>query len=225
MKREIPVAIVFVSGVVMIVQFYVGSLNFLGDLFAKWGQVIVAFAYVLGAASLIVVNGHKIQRLAPGWTYNLVLLISLLITLYLGLFSHLLWPGYPGHKPIEEGTVWSWLFQYIFTPLSSTMFSLLAFYMASAAFRAFRARSTESTLLLATALFMMVFRVPLGELLWNGAGLYHLVDVGWFIDTFVMGGFNTAGQRAVLLGASIGLISVSLKIILGIERSYLGGGD
>ncbi len=225
MKRQVPLVIAFVSGTVMIIQYYVTGWNYLGDLCSRWFQVITAFAYVLGVASLILVNGKKISQRAPGWHYNLVLLTSLFVTLYLGLFSHVVWPGYPGHRPIDQGTLWDWGYKYVYTPLSATMFSLLAFFIASAAFRAFRARSVEASLLLGTALFVTLFRVPLGELIWNKLHLSSWVEVGYLIDNFVMGAFNTAGQRAILLGASIGLISLSVKIILGIERSYLGGGD
>jgi hypothetical protein len=36
---------------------------------------------------------------------------------------------------------------------------------------------------------------------------------------------NTAARRGILLGASVGGIAMSLRIIFGVERSYLGGGD
>ena len=125
----------------------------------------------------------------------------------------------------EMGTAFSWIFDNIFTPLSAATYSLLAFYIASASFRAFRARSWEATLLLVTAFIVMLFRVPLGEHLWHALPIVGQYDIAKFIEDWLMGAFNAAGQRAILLGASVGLISVSLKILLGIERSYLGGSD
>ena len=212
MKRTVPLLITFVTGVLMIVQYYVESWKVVGETLGEWFQIIAAFGYILGAASLLVVNGKKIQRRAEGWGYNVALLVTLVLTLALGFYR-----DSPDRLPIDEGTAFNWVFRYVYTPLASTTYSLLAFFIASAAFRAFRAKSVESTLLLVTALIVIIFRVPAGEALVPGW------DVGSFIDDIIMGGFNTAGQRAVLLGASIGLISVSLKIILGIERSYLGG--
>lgn len=212
MKRTIPLLITFLTGTIMIFQYYLERWNWVGERLAEWFQIITAFAYVLGAVSLLVVNGKKIQRQAAGWYYNLALLLSLVVTLGLGLYTQ-----YPGHTPIEEGTAFDWVFKYVYSPLSSTTYSLLAFFIASAAFRAFKAKSVESTLLLVTALIVIIFRVPAGEALLPG------IPVGDLIERIIMGGFNTGGQRAILLGASIGLISVSLKIILGIERSYLGG--
>lgn len=217
MKRQLPLMLTTLTGLVMVLQYYVVPLSFLGDLFASWFQAITAFAYVLAALSLYLVNGKRVRDRAQGWPYNIVLLVSLTATLYLGLF-HIR----PGYQPIDEGTAFAWMFQYIFTPLSATMFSLLAFYIASACYRAFKAKSIEATLLLSSAFLVMLFRVPLGEYLWQHAGLGGW-NIVWFIDTFIMGGFNIAGQRAIQVAAAIGLISVSLKIILGIERSYLGG--
>ncbi len=222
MRRQIPLAITFLTGLMMVIQFYIVPLSFLGDVLASWFQAITAFAYVLAAISLYVVNGKRVRDRVSGWPYNLVLMIALTGTLYIGLFNDLLGFGYPGHRPTDSGTNFAWMFQYIFTPLSATMFSLLAFYIASACYRAFKARSIEATLLLSSAFLVMLFRVPLGEYLWIKAGLGP-IDIVWFIDTFIMGAFNNAGQRAIQVAAAIGLISVSLKIILGIERSYLGG--
>ena len=47
-----------------------------------------------------------------------------------------------------EGSLFSWMFFNIFNPLSSSMFALLAFFVASASYRAFRIRNFEATLLL-----------------------------------------------------------------------------
>jgi hypothetical protein len=221
MKRQIPLLITFVTGLLMVVQYYIVPMNFLGEKMANWFGAISAFAYVLGAASLYVVNGKRIRDRVEGWPYNIVLLASLTATLWIGLFCDLLGFGYAGHRPVDEGTAFDWMFKYVQTPLSATMFSLLAFYIASACYRAFKARSIEATLLLSSAFVVMLFRVPLGEKLWQACGAPF--DMHWFIEGLLIGGFSNAGQRAIQVAAAIGLISVSLKIILGVERSYLGG--
>lgn len=229
MKRQLPLFITFVAGLMMMVQFFLPAWNQWGDRFLTWFNILAAVAYVLGAGSLFVVNGKIIQRRGRDWPYKAVLLLSLATTLVVGLFwrysheSGLMGWMNPSVLPTDEGTWFDFMFQYIYTPLSATMFSLLAFFIASASFRAFRARSIESTLLLVTAFIVMIFRVPLGELLWYHLPVLGNYNIGKLIEDFIMNGFNAAGQRAVLLGASIGLISVSLKIMLGIERSYLGG--
>lgn len=221
MKREIPLAITFIAGLVMMIQYYSPRIDYagglfgargLGDTFLAWFNIITVFAFVLGVVSLLAVNGGKIIKKQPGWGYNLLLIASFFITLGFGVF-----------QGTGQGSAFYWIFAYVYGPLQSTMYALLAFFIASAAFRAFKARTLEATLMLGTAFIVMLGRVPIGETIWNSVGLSHYMALNTLIDRWIMGSFNTAGQRAILLGASVGAISVSLKILLGIERSYLGG--
>ena len=119
-----------------------------------------------------------------------------------------------------EGSIYDWLFQYLQSPMMSTMFATLAFYIASAAYRAFRARSAEATLLLITATLVMLWRVPMGEAFLN----LFPGDIPGLINTYVMNGANMAVQRGIIIGAALGAASMSLRIILGIERTYMGKG-
>jgi len=45
------------------------------------------------------------------------------------------------------------------------------------------------------------------------------------ISEWIMQVPNQAGQRAVMIGAAMGVVATSLRMIFGIERSYLGGTD
>ena len=67
LRRQIPLFITFLSGILLIVQYYIYPLNFIGKNLAGWFQAITAFAYVLAAISLFAVNGKKIRDKAPGW--------------------------------------------------------------------------------------------------------------------------------------------------------------
>jgi hypothetical protein len=114
----------------------------------------------------------------------------------------------------EAGPGFKWLFDNVLVPLDATMFALLAFYMASAAYRTFRARTPEATVLLLVAVIVMLGRVPIGELLYE-----HMPKISeWF-----MLWPTVAAKRGILFGVALGLIATSLRIILGIERSHLGG--
>jgi hypothetical protein len=103
------------------------------------------------------------------------------------------------------------------------MFSLLAFFVASASYRAFRAKTKEATILLIAAFIILIGRTPLGHYLtaWLPQPLQflHIPNLSNWILSFP----NMAGQRAIMIGIALGIISTSLKLILGIERSYLGG--
>jgi len=120
------------------------------------------------------------------------------------------------------GSAFWWIYEYMFKPLTATMFALLAFYVASAAFRAFRAKNLEAALLLGTAFIVLLGRTAAGTLVTG-----WLPDwLGWLrveeLTVLIMTVFNTAGTRAIMIGIALGTAATSLKIILGMDRSYLG---
>ena len=121
-----------------------------------------------------------------------------------------------------QGTPFWFLYEYAFKPLTATMFSILAFYVASAAFRAFRAKNVEAILLLGTAFVILLGRTFAGVLLtdWLPDSLAGLKITN--LSIYIMQVFNTAGNRAIMIGIALGIASTSLKVLLGIDRSYLG---
>ena len=124
------------------------------------------------------------------------------------------------------GTPFWWLYEYAFKPLTATMFAMLAFYVASAAFRAFRAKNLEAVLLLGTAFIILLGRTFAGVYLtsWLPEPLSFLRIEELTIR--IMQWFNTAGNRAIMIGIALGIASTSLKVLLAVDRSYLGtGGD
>lgn len=124
----------------------------------------------------------------------------------------------------SNGSWFWWLYEYWFKPLQQTTFAMLAFYVASAAFRAFRAKNIESLLLLGTAFIILLGQTFVGTLLTQGLPEHGFLSFfvvpnlkGW-----IMSVFNTAGNRAIMIGIALGIASTSLKVIFGIDRSYLG---
>ena len=63
----------------------------------------------------------------------------------------------------KDKTLFSQLFNMTIDPLESTMFALLAFFVASASYRAFRIRNFEASLLLVSGIFVMIGAVPFGS--------------------------------------------------------------
>jgi len=107
-------------------------------------------------------------------------------------------------------------FDFVLIPIHATMFSLLAFFIASAAYRSFRARSVMATLLLLAALIVMFrFNPYFGPTV----GQYLARTANWLMNVP-----NMAAQRAIVMGVGLGMVATALKVILGIERGYMGKG-
>jgi len=207
MKRTLPLAIVLFMGITMMVQFFVPHPISVGyyDLTTKWIRIVGAFALVLGTGSFIMFHSDKVRRRRPGWYYSIISLVAMVVTAAIGLG----WGIKPGS--ILQNVIYT----SFLVPLNASMFAILAFYMASAAYRAFRARTKEAALLLIAAFIVMLGMVPIGASIWGK--LPELAE--WVLSVP-----NMAAKRAIIFGVALGGIATSLKVILGIERGWLGGG-
>ena len=209
MKKTLPLIIVIVGGIVFLMWVFIPHKIFAEDFYYKfytpWSRAVSSFAVILGVMSLSMMHKNKIQRRAPKWQYSFFFFAGFVVTALAGFIGG-----------TQEGGLYMWMFKNMAMPMSATMFALLAFYMASAAYKAFRARSVEATVLLAAAIVVMLAQVPLGVKLSK-----HLPDISqWILDVP-----NLASKRGIMLGVGLGSVATTLKILLGIERSYLGGGD
>ena len=210
MKRQIPLVIVLTLGIFFFFQFFIPSQisTNIYQTTLQWTIVISAFAIVLAVGSLF--NHHllKIRRRKPHWWNSIVTLAALVVMALLGIFGRV--------EGLESlGELYHTLFLYVQAPMDSAMFAILAFYMASAAYRAFRARSQEAALLLISGFIVMLGVIPFGSMIWS-----KIPDIAEWILMVP----NMAAKRGILFGVGLGMTATSLKIILGIERSWLGGG-
>jgi hypothetical protein len=242
MKRRIALILTFIAGSLGLFAFFfpqvplfpislfVPSATFEGasGRLDTWMVIVAGFALTLGVVNVIQTHGRRIMRQEKGWMYSVALLAGLFTmsaASVMGLFSDAGIGKYNDGSP----TPFDWIFANIFFPLQATMFSLLAFFMASAAYRAFRIRSFQATLLLAAAVIVMLGRIPFGEtisphlpesLTGTPGGAYLLP----WLTNWIMDKPNSAGQSGIIIGAALGAAALSLRVILGLETSYLGQG-
>ncbi len=219
MKKTIPLALIFIAGMLGVISFVIPHPSY--QTYDEWIRndmlrVLSAFAVVLALGSLLRVHFDKIRRKRKNWQFSWLLLIAFGASAVIGLFGGV---SAEGILPTAIGSFHfdiQTLYENIVIPLASSMFALLAFFMASAAYRAFRVRSMEATLLLASAFIVMIGVLPIGYSISR-----HLPGfVQWILNVP-----NVAGQRGIVLGIALGIVATSLKIILGIERAWLGGGE
>jgi hypothetical protein len=169
-----------------------------------WQTIVAGFALLLGVGSIVRVHWHRLATGHPDRIYSLVLLVCLTVMGGSGVLFG-----------IGSGTLFDQLFERIQAPMMSTMFSVLAFFIASAAYRAFRARNVLSAILLLTSVIVMLGRIPMGQY------IYHALP-DW--ANWIMMVPSVAVQRGIIIGAALGAASMALRIILGVERTYLGQG-
>jgi hypothetical protein len=205
-RTDVPVAIAFIAGMLMIVSLFVPHpvIAQPASVVRSWAIIITAFAYVLGVANIARISIGTVSKRSKDWPYKAALLGALVVMLFMGI-----------GLGVASGGAFDWAYLNVYLPMQATMFSLLAFFIASAAYRAFRARTVDATLLLVTAAIVMLGRVPVGEHLW--ARFPELTE--WIMEVP-----NMAAKRGIMIGAALGGISTGLKMVLGLERSYLGGG-
>ncbi len=195
--------LVFVMGVIGASLYFIPhpSAQSLENTLSQWSIAIGSFAIFLAITSLIRRYINNIKR-GKEVVYNLVALISLFGMALLGLIG--------GTGP---NSVFQKIFINVQVPLDATMFSLLGFYVTSAAYRAFRARNVEATLLLITAILVILGISTIGD---SQTWLRNLQE-------WIMNVPNLAQKRGITIGVGLGMIATSVKIILGIERNWMGG--
>lgn len=204
MKRTLPLVIVFGCGLFTLIAFFIPArgVQNISTTMQSWYMGVASFFVFIGIFNLVRLNIAKLQRRSRDWQYSIILLAFLTVMLLAGFIGGL------------EGGLFLFMFDNFQVPLGATMFSLLAFFVASAAFRAFRAKTPEATLLLLAAVVVMLGRTPIGYWLWR----QYPDLVEWIMNVP-----NTAAKRGILFGVDLGLISMALRVLLGIERSYMGG--
>lgn len=204
MDRRLPQLICGLSGLLMFLLFFSNHpiAQSVNQTALDYWQIIAAFALLVGVVGFVKVQlkGLKQNQDVP---YRIVGLIGLAL---MPIFA-LIW-GIGGDSPF------TWMFENVQSPMQATVFALLAFFVASASFRGFRARSLPATVLLVSALLILLSRSQL-----EGFSSGLLTDVAdWLRNNPSM-----AARRAILIGIGLGSLTTSLRVLLGIERTWLGG--
>ena len=237
LKRYIPIGIVAFFGSLTLFGWFIDNESveaFVNDDATQWYDIIASFAIFLGALNLLKLQFLKVVKRQSGWQYSVVAIASFFFAFTIGFFMKgaffvgeevyftqgaaeqaILASGSSETvKAVEwgahistEGGLFKWMFDNIFTPLSATMFALLAFYVASASYRAFRARNFEATLLLLAGIIIMLGRVPVGSLITPWMVMYLLV----FVGTIFMA--NYFKDRKIIFGSFVvGLLGVTALV-------------
>jgi len=204
MRKQLPWAVGFIASIIVIIDYFfnVPALSVWAKEIMNWRVLVAAFALLLGIGNLTRIHLHVVSNKREYWFYSLLLLIALYGYLAIGIFGGVRTPLY------------LFFFNNMYQPLSATWYSMTVFYMTSACWRAFRMRNSAATAMLLAAIVVMFGNVGIGKVIWSD----FPTAAAWINQVA-----NTAGMRGVTIGGALGMISLSLRVVVGLERGHLGG--
>jgi hypothetical protein len=205
-KRILPVAVSAVVGLVLLIDYFlkVPALKQPATEIQDWGLIVSAFALALAAVNLLRIHGKKIAKADRQSIHSGILIAALLVTAFSGIFMG------------TRSKVFSFIFDSTFTPLAAVFYAMTAFHLASASYRAFRAKNLQAVALLVAGVLLMLGRAPVGEVIWKG-----FPGVADWITNVV----NLAGSRGILISTAVGMVGAGLRVLAGIDRAHLGSGS
>ena len=219
-RKPLISIVTFVSGLFFALEFFwpVGDdgKNFLTAYVkpvAGMTNILQAFALGLGVYSLVGLHLRSIVRKRTGWGFSVVLIGAIFAMAIPALLKEY-------HPNQYNKNLYALAYNGAFNNLGSAMFSIVAFYIVSAAYRAFRVRSVEATILLGAAFLIMLGQVAVGQALTAGipneglAASFRVENIANWILTKV----NSPAILAVDFGLGVGALATSLRLWLSLER-------
>ncbi len=207
-KSEIPLGLASVITIIMLLDLFLGepNLRLLSTTIQEWTIILAGFALGVGSINLFFRQVKQVQtkKEVPRSMLVMVLMLVILVTGVVDLelnnpiFRFILDNIY---VQIYAGT---WAFQYFF--------GVYGFY------RAYKVRDIYSFAMVFASVFVIFKNAPIFEAI-VGPSASLIGD--WLLNVP-----NLAGQRAITVSASLGIILIGLRTVLGKERGYIrGGGD
>lgn len=216
LKRLMGVMLVVITlsvGLIVLLSFALENqvLFLLRSVFVEWTVIVIAFAVLLGVINVVRVHGQRIQQ-GHGVVFSVVLIVAFIAVFVPGIMPPDAVPDRLRTLVGPTGSVVQFVYQYVQRPLQSTLFSLMAFFVATAAWRAFRIRSAASFTMFIAAVLVLLGSISLAV----GGGWSLLIEAkDWILSVPVL-----AGARGILLGIVLGTIVAGLRLLMGVERPY-----
>ncbi len=197
----LPVGIAIAVGLIVLVHQFISNifLDELGSVLIAWSAIIAAFAVLLGLLNVLSVHVRRLIHHDGNVMSSVVILITALVV-FLVVFPS------GGASPAS-----AWVFRYVYQPLEASFLALLVFFIASAGYRALRARTWETSLLVIATLVVLVGSAPVANL------ISPLLPAA---KDWVMNVPAVAGVRGILFGVALGIIATGLRLLSGIDRPY-----
>jgi len=200
--------IVLGCAVIMFVDYFfaIGPITSISNIIQKWVVTMIFFTLLLGTINILRIHIQHIKnRTKEQWYFSIYLVFMFLFMVVTGLSGK-----------IATNPMFVWVYTQVQLPISNAIYSLTAFYITAALYRAFILKRIEGTFLVISAILVMLYNIPFGGVIWPG---FNNVG-GWILDVP-----NTAVQRAIIITTVIGMISLAVRVFMGRERgvAFRGG--
>ena len=196
-RREIPIAICIITTAFLMVSYYTDLGAGLATNMRGWMIQISTFAMFLGVVMLFRRHVNIILRKTEGWPFSVVIF---------GFFFFYLAIQYSSKE------LYNYVLMNVYTPMAYA--SAAAVVPITIYWRGTKVRSIYSGLLVLTLLITNFSSAAIGTTLF-GPGITVL---GMWIKNVI----NTGVMRAITIAMGLGMLTVIIRIFLGMETSYLG---
>jgi hypothetical protein len=203
LRGVISAVIAISTGILVLVGYFIEIPIFINlrGILLGWAVTLAAAALFVGIINMLMVHGAKVKAKQQGSIYSLILMVSMVVTLALGLVLG------------TDHEVVNLLFTSIQLPVEATLLGLLTISLAYASIRLLRRRmNLLSIVFIVTALFILLGTVPLpfGE----------IPSLGDTIRPFFSQVLAAGGARGILIGVALGALMTGLRVLFGADRPY-----
>jgi hypothetical protein len=209
LRRGLPLIIAVLFGILTFVSLLF-TLPEVSNIILGWAAFLAGMALFLGVVNLLAVHTNRFLRNRPfggGNLYSGVLAISWVVVFGLGIADLFGWTN----DGMDQA------FQWVQAPLEAALASLLAFFLILSGIRMLQGRRTFWTVLFfITAVLVILANALIISPFLPG----NINQLALQFRNIVQSLIVTAGIRGILIGVALGIITLTVRILIGVERPY-----
>ncbi len=209
-SRRLPLTALFIAATITIANYFLrgsAELSTSARILNNWAVVLFAFALAVGVVQLTVLRSRWVMNPKVSTrrrALSILFLIEMWIVVILGIVQG------------NRGAQFSWVSKYVYTTLSGGQYGMIGFYITLACYKTMKVRRWDIALFTIVCWIHLVANTPL---------VSYFIGFGWFnFSQWIYFWPSTAGGKALAMVAALGMVSVGVRGMLGMERGVLGGG-
>jgi len=200
--RVITAVIAIAFGILVLCGYFFPAFAVLQTYLLNWAIILAGVAALAGIFNLFSVHADKVRRGEKGGVYSALLVISMFVTFFLGLFLR---PEHSAMKAVMNG---------IIVPTEAALMGILTISLLYAAIRLLRRRVDVLSIFFLLTVVIILFgsaTLPFGDMPLLGT------FSRWVTQVLALG-----GMRGILIGVALGALTTGLRVLFGADRPYGG---